>query len=134
MGKTAANEKTDARRYVLMSSTPVIPWFRMAANSFLHSDTLAEFAGRFDGATLKRGRAYAGDGRVRVRRVERAPGEIHVEAEVQGTRKHPYEVDLWLELDPGGAIVDVDNSCMCPLRENCKHVVATLLNLSLIHI
>ncbi len=101
----------------------------MPANSFLNSDTLAEFAGRFDGATLQRGRAYAGEGRVRVRHVARAPGEIHVEAEVQGTRKHPYEVDLWLELDPGGAIVDVDNSCMCPMRENCKHVVATLLNL-----
>jgi hypothetical protein len=101
----------------------------MPANSFLNSDTLAEFAGRFDGATLQRGRAYAGEGRVRVRHVERATGEIHVEAEVQGTRKHPYEVDLWLELDPGGAIVDVDNSCMCPMRENCKHVVATLLNL-----
>ena len=93
----------------------------MPANSFLNSDTLAEFAGRFDGATLQRGRAYAGEGRVRVRHVERATGEIHVEAEVQGTRKHPYEVDLWLELDPGGAIVDVDNSCMCPMRENCKH-------------
>ncbi|MCC7310858.1 MAG: DEAD/DEAH box helicase [Sulfuritalea sp.] len=101
----------------------------MPANSFLNSDTLAEFAGRFDGATLQRGRAYAGEGRVRVRHVERATGEIHVEAEVQGTRKLPYEVDLWLELDPGGAIVDVDNSCMCPMRENCKHVVATLLNL-----
>jgi superfamily II DNA or RNA helicase len=101
----------------------------MPANSFLNSDALAEFAGRFDGATLQRGRAYAKEGRVRVRHVERATGEIHVEAEVQGTRKHPYEVDLWLELDPGGAIVDVDNSCMCPMRENCKHVVATLLNL-----
>jgi superfamily II DNA or RNA helicase len=101
----------------------------MSANSFLNSDALAEFAGRFDGATLQRGRAYAKEGRVRVRHVERATGEIHVEAEVQGTRKHPYEVDLWLELDPGGAIVDVDNSCMCPMRENCKHVVATLLNL-----
>jgi hypothetical protein len=101
----------------------------MAANPFFSSDTLGEFAGRFDGPTLQRGRAYAGEGRVRVKRVERAPGEIHVEAEVQGTRKRPYEVDLWLELDPAGAIVDVDNSCMCPMRENCKHVVATLLNL-----
>jgi superfamily II DNA or RNA helicase len=101
----------------------------MAANPFFSSDALGEFAGRFDGATLQEGRAYAGEGRVQVKRVERAPGEIHVEAVVQGTRKQPYEVDLWLELDAGGAIVDVDNSCMCPIRENCKHVVAALLNL-----
>ena len=101
----------------------------MTANPFFSSDALGEFAGRFDGATLQRGRAYAAEGRVRVKRVERAPGEIHVEAAVQGTRKYPYEVDLWLELDQGGAIVDVDNSCMCPMRENCKHVVAALLNL-----
>ncbi len=103
--------------------------FSMAGNPFFSSDSLGEYAGRFDGATLQRGRAYAGEGRVRVKRVERAPGEIHVEAEVQGTRKHPYEVDLWLELDQVGAIVDVDNSCMCPMRENCKHVVAAMLNL-----
>jgi len=93
-----------------------------ASAEFLQGDLLD----RFDTGTLQRGRAYAAQGRVHVKRVERAPGEIHVEAEVQGTRKRPYEVDLWLETDPGGAIVDVDNSCMCPVQDNCKHVVATL--------
>ncbi|NJD35427.1 MAG: hypothetical protein FIA96_11450, partial [Betaproteobacteria bacterium] len=127
--KTPVNEKTEGWPYVLRSSTPVNLKFRMAANPFFSSDALGELAGRFDAATMQRGRDYAGEGRVRVKHVERAPGEIHVEAEVQGTRKRPYEVDLWLELDQGGAIVDVDNSCMCPMRENCKHVVATLLNL-----
>jgi len=83
----------------------------------------------FDDGTMQRGRAYAAEGRVHVKRVTQAPGEIHVEAEVQGTRRQPYEVDLWLETDPGGAIIDVDSSCMCPVQENCKHVVATLLSL-----
>ncbi|MCX7147115.1 MAG: SWIM zinc finger family protein, partial [Sulfuritalea sp.] len=101
----------------------------MAANPLFNSDALGDFADRFGSATLQRGRAYAGERRVRMKRVERAPGEIHVEAEVQGTRKHPYEVDLWLEVDQGGAVLDVDNSCMCPQRENCKHVVAVLLSL-----
>ncbi|MDZ4254404.1 MAG: DEAD/DEAH box helicase [Sulfuritalea sp.] len=85
-----------------------------------------ELLDRFESGTLQRGTAYAAEGRVRVKRVEHATDEIHVEAEVQGTRKRPYEVDLWLETDPGGAIVDVDNSCMCPMQENCKHVVAVL--------
>jgi superfamily II DNA or RNA helicase len=88
-----------------------------------------ELLDRFDTGTVQRGRDYAAEGRVRVKRVGRAPGEIHVEAEVQGTRQRPYEVDLWLETDPGGAIIDVDSSCMCPMQENCKHVVATLLSL-----
>ena len=101
----------------------------MAANPSFNNDLLAEFPGPFSSTTLQRGRAYAEEGRVRVKRVQRAPGEIHVEAEVQGARKHPYEVDIWLEVDPAGAIVDVDNVCMCPLQENCKHVVAVLLAL-----
>ena len=101
----------------------------MAANLFSSTELLSDPNGRFDPATRQRGRSYAAEGRVRVKRVGRAPGEIHVEAEVQGTRKQPYEVDLWLELDAGGAVVDIDNSCLCPMRENCKHVVAVLLAL-----
>ncbi len=101
----------------------------MAANPFSSYDVLADFPVQFDGGTQQRGRAYAAQGRVRVKRVERAPGEIHVEAEVQGTREHPYEVDLWLEVDQAGAIVEVDNVCMCPVQENCKHVVAVMLSL-----
>jgi superfamily II DNA or RNA helicase len=101
----------------------------MTASSFLNTDVLGKFAGQFDGGTLQRGRAYAVERRVRMKRVERAPGEIHVEAQVQGTQTHPYEVDLWLEVDKGGAIIDVDSVCMCPMQENCKHVVAVLLTL-----
>ena len=101
----------------------------MAPNPVSDNDVLARFPGPFNAATLQRGRAYAAEGRVRIMRVERSPGEIHVEAEVQGTRKRPYEVDLWLEVDQGGAIIDIDNVCMCPMQENCKHVVAVLLTL-----
>ena len=101
----------------------------MAANLCSSTELLNAQGGRFNPVTMQRGRAYASEGRVRMKRVGRAPGEIHVEAEVQGTRKQPYEVDLWLEVDAGGVVVDVDNSCMCPLRENCKHVVAVLLAL-----
>ena len=101
----------------------------MAANPLFTSDALGDFAGGFGSTTLQRGRAYAREGRVRIRRVERAPGEIHVEADVQGTRKQPYEVDLWLEVAKDGTVADVDNVCMCPLRQDCKHVVAVLITL-----
>jgi superfamily II DNA or RNA helicase len=101
----------------------------MAANPISSTELLRNSARHFNETTLQRGQAYAAQGRVRMKRVERAPGEIHVEAEVQGTRKQPYEVDLWLEADAKGTIIDIDNSCMCPMRENCKHVVAVLLTL-----
>lgn len=102
----------------------------MPANSLSSNDFPGRFPDRFDLSALLRGRAYAAEGRARVKNVERAPGEIHVEAEVQGARKRPYEVDLWLEVDQAGAIVDVDNVCMCPMQENCKHVVAAMLSLA----
>ncbi|MCF8177520.1 MAG: DEAD/DEAH box helicase [Sulfuritalea sp.] len=101
----------------------------MTAKSGSTSDTQDAHVGQFNDATLQRGRAYAAEGRATVVRIERSPGEIHVDARVQGTRTRPYEVDLWLEVDAQGAIIDVDNSCMCPMRENCKHVVAVLLSL-----
>ncbi len=101
----------------------------MSAIPISDTELLADYAGRFDSRTLQRGRTYAAEGRVRMKRVQRAPGEIHVEAEVQGTRARPYEVDLWLETDSGGAVVEFDNSCMCPVQQNCKHVVAVLLSL-----
>jgi superfamily II DNA or RNA helicase len=101
----------------------------MPANPNSDTELLDVYAGLFDSRTLQRGSLYAAEGRARVKRVRRAPGEIHVEAEVQGTRAQPYEVDLWLETDPAGAVVELDNSCMCPVRQNCKHVVAVLQSL-----
>lgn len=102
---------------------------QMPANFLSSKDFPGRFPDRFDLSALLRGRAYAAEGRARVKHIERAPGEIHVEAAVQGARKRPYEVDLWLEVDQAGAIVDVDNVCMCPMQENCKHVVAAMLSL-----
>jgi len=97
----------------------------MAANPLSNSDALAGLSGRFGEDVLQRGRMLAAQGRVRIKRVTRAPGEIHVEADVDGGEQ-TSEVDVWLELAAGGDALDADNSCMCPLRENCEHVVAVL--------
>ena len=86
-------------------------------------------AGQFNDESLQRGRTYAEDGRVRITSVAQAPGEIHVEAKVQGKRKAPYEVDLWLELDLAGKVVEIDSVCMCPVEADCKHVAAVLVTL-----
>ncbi|MDO8347195.1 MAG: DEAD/DEAH box helicase [Rugosibacter sp.] len=91
---------------------------------------LAELDAEYGAATVQRGQAYAAAGRVNIVHVERTPAQIHVEATVKGTARQPYRVDLWLALDPTGALKGVDNDCTCPVGMDCKHVVATLLSLS----
>ena len=94
------------------------------------ADRLLDLAGgHFSALTLQRGRKYAAEGRVRITSLNERGDEIHVAAEVQGTQEQPYEVELWLGVDRRGQITDVDGVCMCPVEEDCKHIVAVLLNL-----
>ena len=83
----------------------------------------------FSAVTLQRGGRYAAEGRVHIKAVTEAPGQLHVTAEVQGTQTEPYAVDLWLGVDPRGEVDLVDGVCMCPVEEDCKHIVAVLMTL-----
>jgi superfamily II DNA or RNA helicase len=85
--------------------------------------------GNFSAVTLQRGRKYATDERVIIKSVHEQPGEVHVEALVQGSQAEPYGVALWLNRDRAGGISEIDGVCMCPVEEDCKHVVAVLLTL-----
>jgi superfamily II DNA or RNA helicase len=85
--------------------------------------------GNFSAVTLQRGRNYAAEARVTIKSVREQPGEVHVEALVQGTLAEPYGVALWLNRDRQGEISDIEGVCMCPVEEDCKHVVAVLLTL-----
>jgi superfamily II DNA or RNA helicase len=91
------------------------------------SRLLAVAGDNFSAVTLQRGRSYATEGRVRIMAVEEKTGEIHVAAEVQGTQNEPYGVELWLGVDGRGEVNEVDGVCMCPVEEDCKHIVAVLL-------
>jgi superfamily II DNA or RNA helicase len=94
------------------------------------ADRLLNLAGgHFSAVTLQRGRRYALDGRVRIKSVEERADEIHVAAEVRGTQDEPYDVELWLGMDGRGEVTEVDGVCMCPVEEDCKHIVAVLLKL-----
>jgi superfamily II DNA or RNA helicase len=74
------------------------------------------------GLYLERGEEYVEDGRVaELRRAER--NRWH--ARVQGSRPHPYEVDV--RLVPGRTGLQVYGLCSCPMRVNCKHVAAVVL-------
>ena len=94
------------------------------------ADRLLDLAGgHFSAVTLQRGRRYAQEGRVRIKSVEERADEIHVAAEVRGTQDEPYDVELWLGMDGRGEVTEVDGVCMCPVEEDCKHIVAVLLKL-----
>ncbi|MBI5108923.1 MAG: DEAD/DEAH box helicase [Rhodocyclales bacterium] len=92
------------------------------------SHLLAVAGDNFSALTLQRGRSYAVEGRVRITSVEEKADEIHVAAEVQGTQDEPYGVELWLGVDGHGDVIEVDGVCMCPVEEDCKHIVAVLLS------
>jgi len=93
------------------------------------SPLLALAGGHFSALTLERGRRYADDHRVNIRRLDKGAVETRIVADVQGTQDDPYEVELWMELEADGKVASVDGACGCPVEEDCKHIVAVLLTL-----
>ncbi len=79
--------------------------------------TRADIQAFVDQGTFQRGEAYHLQGRVEV--LSQNPNTDRVRAMVDGT--HVYQVDL--EQDEQGLY----GMCTCPMRQDCKHVVATAL-------
>lgn len=75
----------------------------------------------FDGGTLDRGRAYAAAGRVRL---HTATGNS-LRSVVEGSGRRTYLVTVsWTQHD---GFPELTAACTCPVGENCKHAVATIL-------
>jgi superfamily II DNA or RNA helicase len=77
-----------------------------------------------DSGTFLRGRAYADRGAVLSAHWMEG-GEIF--GEVRGTAPRPYTAFARLSVSPAGTPARFDGFCTCPMRTNCKHVVALLL-------
>jgi superfamily II DNA or RNA helicase len=79
----------------------------------------------FSSTTRNRGRAYFYSGKVRIRESTRQ----HVTAEVSGSRRSPYSVEIdWSSALDGEVVA----TCTCPHYEDgflCKHIWATLLKI-----
>lgn len=87
-----------------------------------HGDfSLAELRRRFGEATVDRGRVYAAQGRVI--KIVPKPAEGVLFAEVHGSGTQVYTTVV--TTGPGQG--DVSGRCSCPVRTDCKHVVAVLL-------
>jgi len=68
------------------------------------------------------GRRYYSQARV----VSFARSDDMIRSSVKGSEKQPYKQTIVLSQD--GAMTDIFGSCSCPVGQNCKHVVASLLH------
>ncbi len=80
----------------------------------------------FDDMSLRRGRAYAADGRVDDLAIElKEPEFLEIRAMVQGNSLEPYDVEVQLVRE--GHHLEVFTDCSCFVAEQCKHGVAALI-------
>jgi len=75
-----------------------------------------------------RGLAYFEGGAVSSLAVERDRGGVALSADVQGTAKRPYQVEVHLDLRTAArpVVTGAYGRCTCPVAVNCKHVAAVM--------
>ncbi|ROL68596.1 helicase [Pseudomonas chlororaphis] len=78
---------------------------------------------RFKEQALERGRRYALENRVRIVQV----GDSTITASCEGSGGNVYRQTISLRESSKGALLLLDTQCTCPVRSNCKHVAAVLL-------
>jgi hypothetical protein len=86
--------------------------------------TLQDLRRVLSAASVERGQAYANGGRVREREYDGAANRYV--AHVQGSREDPYRVEA--QVLPGRHGAKFYGVCSCPMRVNCKHVAAVLID------
>ncbi|AQX79418.1 hypothetical protein BWO91_05005 [Plantibacter flavus] len=79
-----------------------------------------------------RGRVYARDGRVTA--ADWDPDKRRLHGIVEGSTDVPYACIIDLGDDTGGFARIEGSACSCPLRGDCKHIVATLLHSNAAHL
>ncbi|WP_053178613.1 DEAD/DEAH box helicase [Pseudomonas kilonensis] len=78
---------------------------------------------RFKEQSLERGRRYALENRVRI--VE--AGDSTITASCEGSGGNVYRQTIRLKESAKGALILLEAACSCPVRINCKHCAAVLL-------
>ncbi|MBT2341518.1 MULTISPECIES: DEAD/DEAH box helicase [Pseudomonas] len=78
---------------------------------------------RFKEQSLERGRRYALENRVRI--VE--AGDSTITASCEGSGSNIYRQTIRLKESAKGTLILLEAACSCPVRINCKHCAAVLL-------
>ncbi|SDO59260.1 Superfamily II DNA or RNA helicase, SNF2 family [Nakamurella panacisegetis] len=84
--------------------------------------SLSRIVGAF---TLQKGLEYARNGAVLD--VELTENPVRISGRVHGSAPVPYQVDVAVSLN-GPTVLGLTGVCSCPVRMNCKHVVAVVIN------
>lgn len=85
---------------------------------------LAALQARFPASIWWRGRRYAEAGRVRLVETREHDDGWLLRAEVRGSRRAAYRVDVWIGIAPRR--LELDSQCTCPVGRQCKHAAASL--------
>lgn len=80
----------------------------------------------FDAASLAKGIGYAREGRVA--ELSDLSPDGHLTAEVRGSGRQTYAVDMRLTFGPDLRLTKVTGLCGCPVGIFCKHMVAVLIS------
>src|SRR5207253_7256563 len=78
---------------------------------------------RFKEQSLERGRRYALEKRARIIQA----GDSTITASCEGSGGNVYRQTIRLRESAKGTLLMVDATCTCPVRSNCKHCAAVLL-------
>ncbi|GAA0245860.1 SNF2-related protein [Rhodanobacter caeni] len=88
----------------------------------------AEWRSNFDKKSLARAQAYARDGSVRGLQIQHDGAHYHLTAKVDGNYGHRYGCQV--EVGSYDRQLVVEGICSCPVRHNCKHAAAMLLQVA----
>lgn len=81
------------------------------------------FSHFFDKKTISRGTDYMKQGRVHQLSTKTAHDKVIIHSTVRGSRSQAYQTNLAIDIKTHALV----SHCSCPMMQNCKHVVATLL-------
>ncbi len=73
--------------------------------------------------TVQKGLDYAKRGTVSAIRISEDP--LNITGQIAGGERYPYSASVTLTLD-GFTITKLNGTCSCPVRMNCKHLVALI--------
>ncbi len=90
--------------------------------------TIEKIQSAFNRATFERGQQYQAQGRVEIFDIQNEKNQQWViQATIRGRSQDYYDVTIATERSGSGLLIY--GECDCPMRINCKHIVATLLEM-----
>src|SRR3990167_6686169 len=117
--------------YNTMALTQTLILLASPHRSFLMNTSLfeisqAQLQEMFGSTTFQRGSDYKKTGRVKIVSSTENSSKLTIRADIKGTQRRPYQVQVSLEQNEFE--IWSESRCSCPVGANCKHCVAAILS------